>query len=144
MILKYLQKVCAQLCSLLYLSFTYHASDWRPNHYAHGTITQSVWWWQTEQQTAFWHADCESQLTLHTERQNQQLLKRALFHQCLLINTSNMAAIRLFRQGMMRVVMAGRTGRLSTLSSLIGNLASCDGEAPLISTWIRDRSLKRH
>ncbi len=42
-----------------------------------------------------------------------------------------MAAIRLFRQGMIRVVMAGRTGRLNMLSSLIGNLAFCDGDAPL-------------
>lgn len=54
-----------------------------------------------------------------------------------------MAAIRLFRQGMIRAVMAGRIGSLNMLSSLIGNLASCDGEAPLISTWIQDRSLNR-
>lgn len=55
-----------------------------------------------------------------------------------------MAAIRLFRQGMIRVVMAGRIGRLNMLSSLIGNLAFCDGEAPLFSTWIEDRSLNKH
>lgn len=42
-----------------------------------------------------------------------------------------MAAIRLFRQRMIRVVMAGRFGRLNMLSSLIGNLASSDGGAPL-------------
>lgn len=53
-----------------------------------------------------------------------------------------MAAIRLLRQGMIRVVMAGRTGRLNMLSSLIGNLASSDGDAPLFATWIEDRSLK--
>lgn len=51
-----------------------------------------------------------------------------------------MAAIRLFRQGMIRVVMAGRIGRLNMHSSLIGNLAFCDGDAPLFSTWIEDRS----
>lgn len=55
-----------------------------------------------------------------------------------------MAAIRLFRQGMIRVVMAGRIGRLNMLSSLIGNLAFCDGDAPLFSTWIEDRSLNKH
>lgn len=44
-----------------------------------------------------------------------------------------MAAIRLFRQGMIRVVMAGRNGRLNTLSSLIGNLAVKDGS--LFLTW---------
>ncbi len=54
-----------------------------------------------------------------------------------------MAAIRLFRQGMIRVVMAGRIGRLNMLSSLIGNLAFCDGDAPLFSTWIEDRSLNK-
>lgn len=43
-----------------------------------------------------------------------------------------MAAIRLFRQRMIRVVMAGRFGRLNMLSSLIGNLASSDGDAPLV------------
>lgn len=42
-----------------------------------------------------------------------------------------MAAIRLFRQGMIRVVMAGCVGRLNMLSSLIGNLAFCDRDAPL-------------
>lgn len=54
-----------------------------------------------------------------------------------------MAAIRLFRQGMIRVVMAGCIGRLNMLSSLIGNLAFCDGDAPLFSTWIEDRSLNK-
>lgn len=54
-----------------------------------------------------------------------------------------MAAIRLFRQGMIRVVMAGRTGRLNMLSSLIGNLASCDGDVPLFSNWIPDKSLNQ-
>lgn len=48
-----------------------------------------------------------------------------------------MAAIRLFRQGMIRAVMAGCTGRLNMLSSLIGNLASYDGDAPLFCTWIQ-------
>lgn len=54
-----------------------------------------------------------------------------------------MAAIRLFRQGMIRMVMAGRIGRLNTLSSLIGNLAFCDGDTPLFSTWIEDRGLNK-
>lgn len=76
-------------------------------------------------------APADSQLMLHTERQNQQLLERARFPTCLLINRSNMAAIRLFRQGVIRVLMAGRTGRLSALSSLMGNLAACDGDVPL-------------
>lgn len=51
-----------------------------------------------------------------------------------------MAAIRLFRQGMIGVVMAESIGRLNMLSSLIGNLALCDGDAPLFSTWIEGRS----
>ena len=53
-----------------------------------------------------------------------------------------MAAIRLFRQGMIRVVMAGRNGRLNMLSSLIGNLAV--GDASLFLTWTEDRSLNEH
>lgn len=41
-----------------------------------------------------------------------------------------MAAIRLLRQGLMRLLMAGRTGRLNMLSSVRGNLAACDGDGP--------------
>lgn len=48
-----------------------------------------------------------------------------------------MAAIRPVRQGMIRAVMAGCTGRLNMLSSLIGNLASYDGDAPLFCTGIQ-------
>lgn len=53
-----------------------------------------------------------------------------------------MAAIRLFRQGMIRVVMAECTGRLNMRSSLIGNLAFCNGDAPLFLSWIEGRRLK--
>lgn len=49
-----------------------------------------------------------------------------------------MAAIRLFRLRMIRVVMARRNGRLNMLSSLIGNLAM--GDAALFLTWPEDRS----
>lgn len=53
-----------------------------------------------------------------------------------------MADIRLFRQAMIRVLMAGRNGRLNLLSSLIGNLATEDGFSFL--TWTKHSSSDEH
>lgn len=67
-----------------------------------------------------------SQLIVHSETKSTAV-EAALFRQCLLINSSNMAAIRLFRQGMIRLVMTGCTGRMNMLSSLMANLAAVMG-----------------